>query len=342
MKYIIFCTDTYTGGPFALLQLNNAINSLGETSEVIFADLVSAERYDPHNQTLKLKYKRSPELNLDGLPYKLCNSYNKNDILIVPEIFPDIIIELAKAGFKNRIIWWLSWDNAPIGKLNRFDHALHLKNSNHIFQSTYAQKEAERYGFEGSIVSDYTIFKKSDIDKKLKKTIDFCYFPRKAAGTEKVINQLKNKFIVKEIDGLKHNQVIEILMKSKFFIDFGPLPGKDRIPREAVLYDCIPILRDIGAGRYIEDFNISKSLKLDFNTFITPKLLYEVLLKLESNRELILKELNDFKNIILNERTLFNFQVNEELLKKYRHLHIKNTDQNKMTSLNYRIYNIGD
>tara|TARA_Y100001968_G_scaffold311873_1_gene334416 strand:- start:5944 stop:6954 length:1011 start_codon:yes stop_codon:yes gene_type:complete len=336
MKYIIFCTDTYTGGPFALLQLNNSINSLGETSEMIFADLVSGEKYDPYNQTVELKYKRLPDLKLDNLPYRLCNKYDKNDILIVPEIFPEIIINLAKAGFKNRIIWWLSWDNAPIGKLNFFEYALHLKNSNHIFQSKYAQKEAGRYGFEGSIVSDYTIYDNSDINKKFEKTIDVCYFPRKAVGAEKVLNQLKKKYTVKEIDGLKHKQVIEILMKSKFFIDFGHLPGKDRIPREAVLYNCIPILRDIGAAKYSEDFNISKSLKLDLNIFTNPKLLYEVLLKLESNRELILNELIDFKNVILNERNVFNSQVNERLVKAYKKLNIKDVNQyeNKMTTLN--------
>ena len=318
MKYIIFCPDSYTGGPFALLQLNNAINSLGETSEIVFANLVSGETYNPDNQSLEIKYKRIPNLNIDGLPYNLCYKYNKNDVTIIPEIFHEIIIKLAKAGFKNRIFWWLSWDNGPISYLNKFEYEHHLKNSKHIFQSRYAQKEAERYGYKGSIVSDYTFFDNSKINKKYEKTIDVCYFPRKAVGAEKIINQLKSNFIVKEIDGLMHNQVLEILMKSKFFIDFGPLPGKDRIPREAVLYDCIPILRNIGAARYLEDFNISKYLKLDLNTFTNPKLLYEMLLKLDSNRELILKELINFKNIVINEHKVFDLQVTERLIKPYR------------------------
>ncbi len=318
MKYIIFCPDSYTGGPFALLQLNNAINSLGETSEIVFANLVSGETYNPDNQTLEIKYKSMPNLNIDGLPYNLCHKYNKNDITIVPEIFHEIIIKLAKAGFKNRIFWWLSWDNGPISYLNKFEYEYHLKNSTHIFQSRYAQKEAERFGYEGSIVSDYTFFDKTKINRKYEKTIDICYFPRKAVGTEKIINQLKTKFIVKEIDGLMHNQVIQILMKSNFFIDFGPLPGKDRIPREAVLYDCIPILRNIGAARYLEDFNISKYLKLDLNTFTNPQVLYEMLSKLDNNRELILRELINFKNIIINEHKVFDLQVKERLIKPYR------------------------
>ena len=134
MKYIICCCDSYTGGPFALLQLNHAINSLGETSEVLFVDLVLGESYNTNNHTVEVKYQRSPNLNIDDLPYNLCKKYHKNDILIVPEIFPNIIINLAKLGFQNRTFWWLSWDNAPIGDLNKFEYAFYLKNSHHIFQ----------------------------------------------------------------------------------------------------------------------------------------------------------------------------------------------------------------
>ena len=48
--------------------------------------------------------------------------------------------------------------------LNKLEYAFHLSNSKHIFQSRYAQKEAERYGYGGSIVSDYTIFDDSKLN----------------------------------------------------------------------------------------------------------------------------------------------------------------------------------
>ena len=39
MKFILFCPDVFTGGPFAILQLNKALRDLGYKCEVLFYDI---------------------------------------------------------------------------------------------------------------------------------------------------------------------------------------------------------------------------------------------------------------------------------------------------------------
>ena len=153
------------------------------------------------------------------------------------------------------------------------------------------------------------------IKKISKKSIDICYLTRKAEGAEELIIFLKNNFKVQEIDGLDHEGVQDVLMNSKVFIDFGNLPGKDRIPREAILYDCIPILRNIGSGKFSEDFEIPNILKLDLDTISDPNLLSKKIIYLNKNRELILKQLSIFKKKVKNEFDLFYYQVREKFLK---------------------------
>ena len=137
--------------------MNRVINVLGNNSEVFFVDLILEKTFDKENQTFYINYKKKPNLNIQSLPFDLCSEIHIDDNLVFPEIFPDLLVEFSRLGFKKRIFWWLSWDNAPIGNLNKLSYSYFLNSSKHIFQSYYAQYEAKRFGFKGPIISDYTI-----------------------------------------------------------------------------------------------------------------------------------------------------------------------------------------
>ena len=49
-------------------------------------------------------------------------------------------------------------------------------------------------------------------------------------------------------------QVVDLMSESKVYIDFGNHPGKDRIPREAVINGCCVITGVRGSARFKEMF----------------------------------------------------------------------------------------
>ncbi|MCK7547359.1 hypothetical protein ACFQGA_10470 [Marinobacter koreensis] len=315
MKFIIFCPDQYTGGPFALLQLNAALRDSGLNSEVLFYNIGSI-KFDGFD-AFSVVYSRDPELNIKDLPYSTCKSFKKTDILIFPEVLLEMSTQLKSVGCDNRVFWWLSWDNAPLSLVNNINHYTNLKDSVHIFQSFYSQIEAGRLGFSGSMVSDYTMFNEEHLTEHHDKTNDICYLARKAPGCESIIKQLNNKFSVIAIENMSQEEVQMTLRKSRFFVDFGSHPGKDRIPREAALYGCIPLVRKVGAANYSEDVFIPEFLKLESPLFLNSEYLSGYIKSIDLERDSVLSRLRPYVSRIKQEYVRFNQEVKDFLMLNY-------------------------
>ena len=58
---------------------------------------------------------------------------------------------------------------------------------------------------------------------------------------------------------------MNLLLKSKVYIDFGHHPGKDRFPREAASCGCCIITGMKGAAKYYEDVSIPAEFKFESN-----------------------------------------------------------------------------
>lgn len=318
MKFVVFCPDGNTGGPFALLQLAKAINDSNYECEVLFYNIGTVQVKKIKKKIFKksiivgsftVKYRRKPRIKIPNLSYRVCTDLDVNDIIIFPEVALNYSTTFYNLGFKKRVFWWLSWNNAPLGNLTKFNNVINLKNCMHIFQSKYAQKEAARLGFNGSIVSDYTIFNYTVDGTEFIKTNDICFLEGKAPGTEKLIKELSNHFSIIAIRKMSQTQVIQTLKNSKFFVDFGSHPGKDRIPREAALNNCIPLVHDIGAAKYYEDVSIPQSLKLDTNTISNTKNLIAKINSLNAKIEQTLQSIGPYTIKIQNERDVFYDEV---------------------------------
>ena len=61
---------------------------------------------------------------------------------------------------------------------------------------------------------------------------------------------------------LRADQVALLMCIAKVYIDFGPHPGKDRIPREAAVCGCCIITNREGSAEYSEDVGIPEEYKL--------------------------------------------------------------------------------
>ena len=53
-----------------------------------------------------------------------------------------------------------------------------------------------------------------------------------------------------------------MLRRARIYIDFGPHPGMDRLPREAALAGCVVITNAEGAAQYDEDVPIPGDYKI--------------------------------------------------------------------------------
>ncbi|MFD1510455.1 hypothetical protein [Lacimonas salitolerans] len=309
MKFVICCPDDYTGGPFALLQLNSAINSLGYKSQILFYDVAKEMRLIEDYMTVS--YKRRPNISIADLKYDVCSVVHKDDVIIFPEREISLLVKFSKNGFSNCVLWWLSWDNAPLSQLNRFEELSALHHSISIFQSHYAQREAASLNIDGPIVSDYTLYDTRMSEERHVKKYDICFLPRKAIGTEKIIADLQSSFSVFSIENMSHTEVQRALQASKYFIDFGHHPGKDRIPREAALFDCIPIVRKAGAAKHMEDVYLPNFLKLDHSVLSGQGFLTSYIHNLNKNYESILYSLKPYQRRIRSEFDLFHLQVSD-------------------------------
>lgn len=88
------------------------------------------------------------------------------------------------------------------------------------------------------------------------------YNPKKGIETtQKLMNDRPN-ICWKPIQNMTPQEVHNLLRRAKVYIDFGNHLGKDRIPREAALSDCVVITGRRGAADNDIDINIPDKFKI--------------------------------------------------------------------------------
>lgn len=308
MKFIIFCPDHFTGGPAALIQLHGALLDLGLESEVFFYDKAET-RFDEKLGRVDVQYTQPISVQVPGIDYRVSRYFDRDSVLIFPENLIEMATSFASLGFKNRVVWWLSYDNAPLKIINRFNHAVNLASSRHIFQSAYARARVNEIGLDGPMVSDYINWQDPAGTVSNGKVNDLCYLASKAPGVEHLINRLRDRFSVITIEKMTPQEVWRTLRETRFFLDFGPQPGKDRVPREAIINDCIPIVRNVGAARFFEDTPLPDVLKIPTLSMANHQFLIDRISRLMQGSENLVNSLGFYKKKIKLEKSQFYREV---------------------------------
>ena len=138
--------------------------------------------------------------------------------------------------------------------------------------------------------------------------------------TLKVVKFLKkNKVHVVYLENVGKGNMINILGKSKIFIDIGIHPGRDRPPREAVVLGNIAVVNNHGGCFYYDDCMIEQPFKVDCYTEsrcnIDPKKVAEDILYYMENYEYYYKKyFAKFREYILEEPKLYQKEI-EQLTK---------------------------
>ena len=108
------------------------------------------------------------------------------------------------------------------------------------------------------------------------------------------------------------SEVTKLLQEAKLYIDLGPHPGQDRLPREAALAGCIVITNMEGAAYYEEDVPIPKQYKMkDFDVDVIHRLLSSSL----NNYDEVSKEFDSYRDWIHGQETRMDKCIKDFLTK---------------------------
>lgn len=256
--YVCCPGDTVTGGPELLHQLVAVLSRLG---------LEAFITYFPVS-----RHWRTPS---EYLRYECPIAHDVADTdesaIIVPEVYTSVLKKIRAA---QRVIWWLSVDNYRgnfdnLGNVKVWLKRLVMRDIDrsrpciHLFQSQYARDFVWRWlGADGWPLSDYLADEYFTTCPQLNGRSDTILFnPKKGYWfTRQLIRHCSDLSFVPLIN-MTRAQVKSSLERSKIYVDFGPHPGKDRLPREAAMCGCVVVVGQRGSARNASDVPLAQSYK---------------------------------------------------------------------------------
>lgn len=304
MKFFILSTVKKTGGTYLLHQLASCLEDYGH--EVFFD-------YSDSNRTKSIYG-----------DFNVCESVDSSDYtFIVPEILALKAINIKNA---NVYIWWLSVDNFFRYKRNdifvdyfksfsslflrKRPFFVELRKFKHLAQSYYAYEFLSNKGVDSFILSDYLdeVFFEHDSYFDAVRNDIILYNPSKGKNITKLLISSFPNFSFLPLIGYTAEEVHSLMKSSKLYIDFGHHPGKDRMPREAVISGCCLITGLSGSAANTVDIPLPR-FKLDpnDNEFLTK---FDILCSsIFNDFETVSSEFNEYRSSILAEKTVFQTQV---------------------------------
>jgi hypothetical protein len=272
-RILVVCpANAITAGPEAIHQLVFDLNRLGFNAVIVYHPF----HYEYLTPEPYRKYDVKAVLYEDI----------SNELIIFPEIYTTLALKVKHA---KSAIWWMSVNNYTCMRYgnpfrDRFRYFKNLirgkrpwlginalKPVLHFAQSHYAEKFLANHGIYSESLSDpipvYTALSYLDsIAGRLKRGNRdniILYNPHKG---KKVTEKLKSSFpdwIFKPLQGYGRDELADIFLNSKIYMDFGHHPGKDRLPREAAIHGCCVITGLYGSALNPIDVPINDRYKLN-------------------------------------------------------------------------------
>ena len=267
LRVYIFCIPKLTTGGVELLhQLCSSMNRNPGCEAIMYYWMPNNSHEDPVPDTYK-HY---------GCPYVVNTLLAEEDVenafFVVPEIRTYLFDEERLFGdYKHRCIFWESVDNyfltTPAGSMFSF---MQDKSILHLSQSEYSRQFLIEMGVSEDMildVSDYLspeyLEDERDSKGETKRQDVVLYNPKKGmAFTQKIKDTMRGTEFVPIID-MTPKEVRELMNCSKIYIDFGDHPGRDRIPREAVISGLIVLTGRNGSAANSVDVPVPEECKFE-------------------------------------------------------------------------------
>jgi hypothetical protein len=355
-RYIIYCPiGVTTGGPEALHQLCDYINKLGRSAYLLPIDssMKPSAQYS-HYQTPLIRESELSSLDILIVPetqLKIPTS------ILIAVNWRVVLWWLSVDNCKNSSSWNFEQKNFPIksrvwkvqrkkkslllalrsivqkrlAEINNIKFSeLNLEKCLHITQSEYARLFLKSYfSISSLMVSDYIkIQSPKSLGREPKHKPVISYNGVKGNLFVEKLSELLPAYEFSAIRNLSHHAAISILEQSALYIDLGHFPGKDRLPREAILQETPVLLANRGATRNQIDFRIPGKYKIDLNA-TSPEHLANIIKEMLSNRHETLREQQHFYQDCLQSEAHFENEV-----RKFIELELTSKPMHSMGELN--------
>ena len=337
-KYYVVCpSNTVTGGPDALHQLVFYMRKNG-------FDCVLAYIADK-KAGLKIPDPYKIYVN-DFTLFKKVKD-NENNIIIIPETQSFLSKKFRKSPIfiwwlsvdnnevKKKFLWkiWFilsfpfrvlkhknNYQSSFFSKLantieaKKYDFTKENSNVFHLCASYYAldficknshrpyYKCIEPISFK--FLSNYKKWK----DDRIRNDV-ILYNPKKSKFIVDVLKEKCSKLKFLALENMTQDELVATYSKAKLYIDFGPFPGAERIPKEAVLYGCAIITGKHGASFYYGDVPVSNEYKFDEKCEIEK--IIEKINFILMNYDKCINDFNEYKNTVLGLETNFENSLND-------------------------------
>ena len=335
--YVLIPYGLVTGGPDALHQLVYYLNNLEFSVCAVYLGASKNEEIPKQYKTYIKDYSLIDEVIDD-----------KDNIIVIPEFISyfkkdfkksrvfiwwlSVDYNLNKTSFFYKMFFFFTIPLRLIknrrkgyrGILSNFKNAIkkekysfknETNNVAHLCASYYAydyvsSRSKNRFYLCIEPISKFFLEKSSDGISYSNREDIVLYNPAKCGEfVEKIIERAPNiKFVA--LKGMSQSQLIDYYKKAKVYIDFGPFPGAERMPKEAVLFGCTILTGKNGASAFYGDVPISDNYKIESKieniTLIISKIGYMI-----ENYESIILDFEDYKNTVLKLEDNFINQLKE-------------------------------
>lgn len=320
---VISPSNLITGGPEALHNLVHEMRMLNLPAHIC---------YYPYedNHCTPVEY-----LKFDVSPVSYEDT--RDHLIIFPETFTQ---QLSKVKHATTAIWWLSLDNFLVRNQRQNDTKIRsyfrylrlalkgvrpifgvrsLKKSFHYSQSRYVQKYLTANGIYSELLlepinQDFLGINPPQITLSER---DECilYNPAKGLKYTKLLMDAcpECKFI--PLKGFTREELRKKMLDSRFYIDFGHHPGRDRMPREAAMLGMIVITSNKGSAGIFEDVPLPDRYKLDVDSKDFVMKFRALLSHAKKDFKKTNSELDSYRNYLLTEPEIFKKCIKEIFIK---------------------------
>ena len=293
-KIYVFCpNDFVTGGPDALHQIVYYLNGAGMNAKIVYFAFSRKHQYSipkTYKNYVSEFFVESdivdnpdcaviiPESAIDKQArfkkatvfiwwLSVDNNQNRSSLLWKSFFFATLPARIIKNFWYYR----KRWAEAVVKTLTKRSYSFKSEKENveHLCASYYAldyvtQRTQKKTTLCIEPISKFFLNRYEELQGQIdltKRSDKILYNPRKSGYFVKKLAEFAPDLSFEPLVGLTQDQLIEKYMSAKLYVDFGPFPGAERIPKEAVLFGCCVITGRNGASGFYGDVPISDEYK---------------------------------------------------------------------------------
>ena len=318
--YVMCPAFAVTAGPKTLHQLGAALRAQGVDAYMHYYNWLDksldpvAERYKPYK-----------------VPYVRLMEDSPRNVLVLPETAGDYWLQ---PRHMRRVIWWMSVNNyyrqverfVERAKsdpthiaLPRFFTFSHAEEVYHLAQSECARLFLQVNGVPEnrvSVVSDFVediYLEKAQEAQAVRPRWRIVAYNGASHKQNEITDKLREiapDIYWRPLKELSMEQMQHLLSLASVYIDFGPHPGKDHIPREAAISGCCVITGRRGSAGNPVDIPIPEEFKFEDKLENVPAILAKIRYLLDHYEE-EQEKFRHYREVIQEEPAVFRREVAE-------------------------------